>query len=225
MTQSDPTAPAASSLNPQDYIITRKRKLYKFALFHNSPICFELDQWTNDFQPDVLEVGAGTGLFSVGLAEMNRDLKYLAIDVKADRLQTGARQAVESELLNIRFLRSRADQLSEAIGSHSLESIWVTFPDPHPKRHSAKNRLLHPRFLNVYKELLKPNGSLYFKTDAIDLFQWSLEQLVKDGWTFEELSFDLHESDFLESYKIKTNYETRYINEGISIKFVKATLK
>ena len=53
--------------NPDDFIITRKRKKYKFAKFANSPLCFELDEWQK--QPvDVLEVGAGTALFSVELA-------------------------------------------------------------------------------------------------------------------------------------------------------------
>ena len=32
-------------LNPEDFIITRKRKKYKFAKFANSPICYEFDEW------------------------------------------------------------------------------------------------------------------------------------------------------------------------------------
>lgn len=223
MAESSMTLPVDDLVNPQDFIITRKRKLYKFALFHNSPICFEFNEWANSPEPNVLEIGAGTGLFSVGLAEMNKDLQYVAVDVKADRLQTGARRADEVALSNVRFLRARADQLPEIIKSNSLESIWVTFPDPRPKRHSAKNRLLHPRFLDVYKSLLTKDGSLYFKTDAKNLFEWSLEQLVAEGWAIEELSFDLHESDLPDYYKIKTNYETRYMREGLSINFVKAT--
>jgi tRNA (guanine-N7-)-methyltransferase len=223
MTESHMTLPVDNLVNPRDFIITRKRKLYKFALFHNSPICFEFNEWVNNPEPNVLEIGAGTGIFSVGLAEMNEDLQYVAVDVKADRLQTGARRANEIALSNVRFLRARADQLLEMLKPNSLESIWVTFPDPRPKKHSAKNRLLHPRFLNIYKELLTKDGSIYFKTDVKNLFEWSLEQLVAEEWVIEELSFDLHESGLADFYKIKTNYETRYMREGLSINFVKAT--
>ena len=53
-------------LDPKDFIITRKRKKYKFAKFANSPLCFELDEWKKT-SIDVVEVGAGTGLFSVEL--------------------------------------------------------------------------------------------------------------------------------------------------------------
>ena len=45
---------------------------------------------------------------------------------------------------------------------------------------------------------------------------------MAEGWTIKELSFDLHESDLAEWYKVKTNYETRFINEGLMIHFVKA---
>src|SRR5690606_6959257 len=102
-----------NTLNPNDFIITRKRKKYKFALFSNSPLCFEHDEWNKSFQPDVIELGAGTGLFSVELAARHPERQFVAIDVKADRLQKGAREAERLELGNIRFLRTRADLLVE----------------------------------------------------------------------------------------------------------------
>lgn len=208
-------------IDPTEFIITRKRKKYKFALYANSPICFEYEQWKK-FPTDVLEVGAGTGYFGVSLAEKSPSKKVVAFDIKADRLQQGARRATEQGVPNIQFLRARADQLPELFQSHALSSIWVTFPDPFPRDRSSKHRLTHPNFLAVYADLLKPGGELYFKTDAKNLFDWSLEQLVKTGWKIEELSFDLHESDLADEYKTETTYESRYRKEGIKINFVKA---
>lgn len=214
-----------NEVNPADFIITRKRKKYKFALFHNSPICFEAEQWDTSYTPDVLEMGAGTGLFSVELAKRYPERKFVAVDVKADRLQTGARKASEEGLANIRFLRARADQLSELIGAGSLEKIWVTFPDPFPKKGSSGRRLTHPRFLKLYANLLINDGALFFKTDAHALFEWSLEQLVAEHWLVEELSFDLHEANLTAEYKINTTYEARFIGESLNINFVKALPK
>jgi tRNA (guanine-N7-)-methyltransferase len=212
----------SQQLNPDDFVIARKRKLYRFALFHNSPLCFEVDEWKNSPPPNVLEMGAGTGLFSVALAETQLQSQFLAVDVKADRLQTGATLATEKQLSNLHFLRARADQLPELLSPRSLESIWITFPDPFPKERSAKHRLTHPQFLKMYERLLQKDGALYFKTDARPLFCWSLEQMVGEGWNIKELSFDLHESTLAQTYKVKTTYETRYINEGLTINFVKA---
>jgi tRNA (guanine-N7-)-methyltransferase len=209
-------------MDPQEYIVTRKRKKYKFALYANSPLCFEVDEWVNEPKVQVLEMGAGTGLFSVALARQMPDKQHVAVDVKADRLQTGAYQAASEGLTNLRFLRARADQLRDLLAPHSLASIWVTFPDPFPKKRSAKHRLTHPQYLKLYAELLAVGGALYFKTDAKDLFTWSLEQLVSEGWIIKELTFDLHESSLPDSYKVKTTYETRYTGEGLKIHFVKA---
>jgi tRNA (guanine-N7-)-methyltransferase len=210
-----------SQLDPKDFIITRKRKKYKFALFSNNPLCFEIEEWSK-LSTDIVEMGAGTGYFSTALAVGDQLHQYTAIDVKADRLQSGAARALSENISNIRFLRARGDQLPELFAAHSVQSIWITFPDPFPKTRSSGRRLTHPTFLAVYEGLLKRGGALYFKTDATNLFTWSLEQLVSEGWSIKELSFDLHESNLPDAYKIKTTYETRYMDEGIKINFVKA---
>lgn len=215
-------------LNPDDFVIVRKRKKYKFAKFHNAENCFELDEWRDFYrqrQPGVsrLEVGAGTGLFSVELAARYPDKLFAAIDVKADRLQKGAYIALERGLKNIYFIRVRADQIGDLFALSTLENIWVTFPDPFPKKRAAGRRLTHPYFLRRYAQLLQPGGELLFKHDDRDFFCWSLEQLVAEKWQITELSFDLHESSLDDEYKIMTTYEQRWLNEGKAINFVRAT--
>jgi len=215
-------------LNPDDFVIVRKRKKYKFAKFHNAENCFELDEWRDFYrqrQPGVsrLEVGAGTGLFSVELAARYPDKLFAAIDVKADRLQKGAYIALERSLKNVYFIRARADQIGDLFALSTLVNIWVTFPDPFPKKRAAGRRLTHPYFLRRYAQLLQPGGELLFKHDDRDFFCWSLEQLVAEKWQIAELSFDLHESSLDDEYKIMTTYEQRWLNEGKAINFVKAT--
>lgn len=211
-------------VDPKDFIITRKRKLYKFALFANSPICFELEQWKKR-PTDMLEVGAGTGLFSVELAQRYPDKTFVAVDVKADRLQKGASEAQARGLSNVFFVRARADQLDQVAAERSLESLWVTFPDPFPKKRAARRRMTHPLYLEKYAELLRDGGSFYLKHDNRDFFNWSLEQLVSEKWHIDELSFDLHESELSDDYKIQTTYEQRWLSEGLVTNFVKASLK
>lgn len=208
--------------NPSDYIITRKRKKYRFAVFANSPLCFEMNEWDKDRPVDVLEVGAGTALFLVEQASLAPDLYFVAVDVKADRLQKGALLAVERGLSNISFVRARADQLADCIRPNSLKRLWVTFPDPFPKSRAAKHRLTHTRFLAVYQKLLGAGGSLYFKTDAHALFDWSIEKLIESHWQLCEISFDLHESQRDAIYKVTTTYERRFMNEGLPICFLRA---
>lgn len=210
-------------IDPNDFVITRKRKKYKFAKFANSPLCFEFDGWTAT-AADVVEVGAGTGLFSVELAERHPERQFVAIDVKADRLQKGAYEAGERGLTNIRFLRARADQIDECFSENSIGTIWLTFADPFPKKRSAGRRMTHPSFLQKYRRLLKPEGSFIIKHDSPEFFNWSLEQLVAEGWCIRELSFDLHESAMNDDYKIMTTYEQRWLGEGRYTQLVRAQL-
>ena len=185
-------------LNPEDFIITRKRKKYKFAKFANSPICYELDEWSQRLV-DVIEIGAGNGLFSVEMAKRFPQSQFLALDVKGDRLQKGAYEATNQNINNIYFLRARADQLASICYPKSIESIWITFPDPFLRRRSSGRRLTNSYFLKIYQQILNSNR-----------------------WRIEELSFDLHESNLVDSYKIKTTYETRWLEDGLTINFVKA---
>lgn len=219
-------------IDPNDFIITRKRKKYKFAKFSNAGNCFEFEEWKK--QPaHIVEVGAGTGLFSVELASRHPEKSFVAIDVKADRLQKGAYAAIERGLTNISFVRARADQVDQLFPANSVEAIWLTFADPYPKKRSAGRRMTHPTYLAKYAHILTQGltlnrgdmcifSGLYIKHDNPDFFNWSLEQLVAEKWHIAELSFDLHESNLNEEYKIMTTYESRWINEGRVTKLVRA---
>lgn len=211
-----------SLIDPNEFVIKRRRKKYKFAKFANSPLCFEFDEWKKS-TASFVELGAGDALFSVELATKYPDKQFVAIDVKADRLQVGAYVAEEKQLNNIRFLRARADQLGELFDPDCIEQLWLTFPDPFPRTRSAGRRLTNSTYLYTYTKLLQSNGAVYFKHDSRDFFLWSLEQLVACKWRIDELSFDLHESDLSDDYKILTSYEKRWLDEGIVTNFVKTT--
>ena len=208
-------------IDPSEFIITRKRKKYKFALFANSPLCFEGNEWRKR-TVDCVELGAGTGHFSVELAARYPNKTFVAVDIKADRLQKGAHEAAEHGLANVFFVRARADQLSDLFDAGTVRSLWLTFPDPFPKKRSAGRRMTHPTYLKIYRSLLEVNGAFYLKHDDRDFFHWSLEQLVAEKWRIDELSFDLHESELLDDYKILTVYEERWLGEGMATNFVRA---
>jgi len=213
-----------TELDPNEFIIARKRKKYRFALFHNANNCFELDDWSfwKDDAAVTVELGAGTALFSVELATAHPERRYIAIDVKADRLQKGAHIALERGLTNIRFVRARADQLLQVVEPASVAELWLTFSDPFPRDRDAKRRLTSDRFLPLYEQVLTQKGIFRQKTDDHNLFDWSLEQLVVRGWTIKELSYDLHESKVSDDYKIMTTYEYKWQAKGLKTYYVSA---
>ncbi len=210
-------------IDPNQFVISRKRKKYRFARFHNNPLCFELYEWSA--RPvDYIEIGAGNGMFAVEQAAGAPERSFVAVDVKGDRLQIGAHAAVARGLTNVYFVRARADQIAELVPGHSVGAMWLNFSDPYPKKRSAGRRLTHPYFLNRYAQVLRPGGSLYIKHDNPQFFSWSLEQLVASHWSLKELSFDLHDSPLDVSYKIMTAYEQKWLAQGLPTQFVHATI-
>lgn len=218
-------------------IISRKRKKYKFAHFDSYDNCFNLfsrdgavsdsgkvwDYLGTDGEL-VVELAAGNGQFSLELARRHPSKRFVAIDIKSDRLYSSARKALAEGVANVAFVRLQIRDLLSLLSKKSIDTLWITFPDPHPKKRSAKHRLTHKTFLQCYRKILKDTGSLHFKTDNLSLFQWSLEQFVTDQWVLTELSFDLHESDLSDDYKIKTYYEEMFTSQGIPTNFTSARL-
>ncbi len=214
------------------YIISRKRKKYKFAHFDNytntashareddpAVVKEKLDPWLSSSKPLILEIAAGNAQFSLALAKKYPDYNFIAIDIKSDRLYTSAKQALEEGVENTAFLRMSMHELQRVFPKKSVDAIWLTFPDPFMRKRSMRRRLSHEQFLRQYRIILNDTGKLHFKTDSRDLFLWSLEQLVADKWHITELSFDLHESNLPEDYKIMTYYESRFAAEGIPINY------
>lgn len=217
--------------HPEDFIITRRRKLYKFARFDEMDTCFHFDEWLiakedklRSAKQLVVEVGAGSALFSVELALRNPDITFVAIDIKGDRLYQGAREASRLGVDNIYFVRSDISKITEAIPPHLASQIWITFPDPYPRKSDRRHRLTAQRYLEYYKQILKPEGILNFKTDSLSLFKWSLVEIENNGWECIELTRDLHSSDTLADAKIMTSYEKRFVDEGLKINFAQFRL-
>lgn len=212
--------------DPQAFVITRRRKKYKFAWFGCLSNCYEAVDWQPPpaDQQLIVELGAGTGLFALALARAHPETLVVAVDVKADRLQTGARLAVEQGTENVLFLRARADLLAGYFRPGSLSGLWLTFPDPFPKKRQAKHRLTHPVFLAIYRSLLAPGARLHLKTDNHALFDWSLEQLVGGGAELDWLSYDLHDGDAAADFRHLTTFEMRYVAEGRSVCALSASL-
>lgn len=211
-------------MSAEDFIITRKRKKYKFAKFAELTNCYEAhdinDSFRNTFAKKseiIIEIGSGTALFLVEQARIFPERQFIAIDVKADRLYTGARAALEDNITNIIFVRAHASQLADIITAHSIDELWLTFSDPFPKKRHAKHRMTHPAFLQIYRKLLKKYGIIHFKTDSRHLFEWSLEKFIEEKLILRQLSFDLHESSLPAHYKIMTSYEQRFVAEGLPI--------
>jgi len=184
-------------------------------------LCFR-DLFGND-NPVELEIGCGKGGFICELAARNPDVNFLAVEKYANVLVTACEAAQEQGLDNILFLWCDAEYLPRFIPPYSVRRLYLNFSTPFPKKRQATHRLTHPHFLQMYKGLLTPDASLIQKTDGRVFFQYSLEQLSRIGYTLQSVSLDLH-ADGIED-NIVTEYERRFMEQGLPIYRVEATIQ
>lgn len=184
-------------------------------------------KWAKEFfkneNPIVLELGCGKGEYTVGLAKQNPDINYIGIDIKGARMWRGAKTAVEDNIKNVGFIRTRIDLINSFFAEEEIAEVWVTFPDPQPKKYYK--RLTSTRFLSYYQKLLKKNGIVNLKTDSQELYEYT-NRLVKLN-NLEELinTNDLYNSGITDTIlSIKTFYEQMFLSQGKPITYIKFKL-
>lgn len=173
--------------------------------------------------PIVLELGCGKGEYTVGLAQRHPEKNFIGVDIKGNRIWTGAKTALEKKLSNVAFLRTRIDFIDQSFSENEVDEIWITFPDPQPQKTRARKRLTHPIFLQRYKKFLKPSGILHLKTDNTGLYEYTMEVLKEENYRIHFHTNDLYKNcpaDRKELTEIKTYYEALFTSKGEDIKYI-----
>lgn len=165
--------------------------------------------------PIHLEIGCGKGQFVCELAKRNPNINFIAVEKIGNVIVSAAENAIKDGIKNVVFLKCSAEYLHSYIMDSVVSRIYLNFSCPYPKKAYASHRLTAPRFLNIYKKLLKPEAEIHMKTDNKGLFEFSIEQLSGNGFALKNVSLDLHNSDF--EGNIVTEYEQRFVNLGCPI--------
>lgn len=222
-----------------------KHKLKQFAeletfsnVFHHVQTKKEVDDFTlkglwriNYFKnnnPLVLELGCGKGEYTTALGQAFPDKNYIGIDLKGNRLWTGAKNSLEQKLNNVAFLRLRIENIVTAFAPHEVDEIWITFPDPQPTEKRLKKRLTSGRFLELYKKIIKPEGILHLKTDSSLLYEFTLNLLQQQKHPIHLHTHNLYAEPkgFLGAHhdllvNTKTHYEKKFSALGFDINYIR----
>ena len=154
-----------------------------------------------------LELGCGKGGFISKLASKNLDINYIAIDV-VDAMLGLAKRNIEEEYLknnleinNVYLTRFDIERILMIMDDNDkIDRIYINFCNPWPRGKHRKKRLTHIRQLEKYKQFLKNDGEIYFKTDSDELFEASLEYFKETGFEIEKITYDLHKEPIFEGY-------------------------
>lgn len=213
-----------------------KRKQERFKIIEENPNVVEPSKeiyqrikgkWCADFfendNPITVELACGRGEYTVGLARMFPQRNYIGVDIKGDRIWKGSTIALSENLRNAGFLRTHILHIESFFGPAEVDEIWLTFPDPRPRKRDIKRRLTSPRYMEMYKNIIRDGGFVRLKTDNTRLFEYTLEE-VEMRSDIRDLAYtaDLYGSDLEnECFGIKTRYEQEFSEKGEKIKYLR----
>jgi len=176
-------------------------------------------KWSEYFQntnPLHIEIGSGKGKFITTLAEMNKNINYIALERQISVLAKLIKKVPEDGFNNFAVINADAELLPQFFSPGEISQIYLNFSDPWPKKRHAKRRLTSSSFLEIYKVLLKDDGIISFKTDNRGFFDYSIEQFELSGYLLTNATYDLYKSHLINN-NVATEYEQRFIRQGLPI--------
>ena len=162
--------------------------------------------------PLQVDLGCGDGSFLCELAHLHQDKNFLGIERLVGRVAKACRKA--SPLDNVRVLNVES---SYAVGyllpKASVETFYLLFPDPWPKRRHQRRRIVRLDFLDSIHRALEDGGSLRIATDQLDYFE-KIRVLAENysGFTIGDPNVDSDRNDLP-----LTKFERRFSALGAPI--------
>jgi tRNA (guanine-N7-)-methyltransferase len=159
-------------------------------------------------RPLEVDVGCGKGRFLLSRAGKLPNTNFLGIDRMLRRIRALDRKIVRAGLFNVRLLRMEAYYaLTYLMPPAAVDTFYIYFPDPWPKKRHQEHRLFNPRFMDALARTLKPRGRMHFATD-----HWPYYDAVRELFCADS-RFQVTDP-FIPSDDEQTDFERWYIQRG-----------
>ena len=177
----------------------------------------------NNHNKIYLELGAGRGDFIINMAKQYPNINFIAVELNSSQLATASLKLQKEKLSNLKLINDDARNITKIFGKE-IDTIYLTFSEPWPKKRDEKNRFTHGSYLKLYDQIFKKDKHIILKTDNKGLFAYSLESLSNYWYIFDIVSLDLH-NDERNISNIMTDFEKQYYKEKRPIYYLDASFK
>ncbi len=142
--------------------------------------------------PVHLELCSGNGQWIGEQAQKRPDVQWVALEMQFDRARKIWLKLHRENIPNLYVVCAEGLAfLQHYAPARSVHQAFVNFPDPWPKRHHAKHRLVRPPFAEALAQAMLPGGSLMLATDDVPYRdQMATVFGSAAGWTFVPPSTD-----------------------------------
>ena len=158
--------------------------------------------------PIYLELGMGRGDFIIDMAKSYPNINFIGLEAIDSQMVRAVENLTNKNLPNLKLINCNAEEVDN-IFQKEIDTIYLTFCDPWPKKIDEKKRFTHVSFLKKYDKIFKKQKHIILKTDNKGFFAYSLETLSNYWYTFKRVSLDLH-NDENKIPNIMTDFERNY---------------
>ena len=184
------------------------------------------NKWKNLFGNNnkiCLELGMGRGSFIIKMAEMHPNINFIGLELDVNQTATALKNIGNKDLKNLKIICADAMDIINIFGKE-IDTIYLTFSEPWPKKQDEKKRFTSINYLKLYDRIFKKNKHIILKTDNKILFSSALESLSDYWYVFDKVSLDLH-NDERKIENIMTDFEMQYFKEKRPIFYLEASFK
>ena len=152
-------------------LLTARPSSAKFAA--EDPCFLDVDEypeWQSQFgnsQPIKLEIGFGMGDFLIEMATREPHSNFVGIDFSQNGIRKIMARIKNLQLNNIRVVYGDVrEKIPLLFENGELDTVYINFPDPWPKKRHFKRRLIKPALVKLIARKLAPAGHVYLATDS-----------------------------------------------------------
>lgn len=184
------------------------------------------NKWKEVFKnnnPIMLELGSGRGSFIIKMALAHPNINYIGLELDINQIAYAINNINNNKIDNLRLIHADAKDIKDIFGKE-INTIYLTFSEPWPKKQDERKRFTHESYLRIYDRIFKKDKHIILKTDNKILFSSALESLSKYWYTFNRVSLDLH-NDERKIENIMTDFEKNYFKEHRPVYYLDAYFK
>jgi len=134
-----------------------------------------------------VDLGCGDGSFLCALAQRMPAKNFLGIERLVGRVRAAAQKA--ATIGNVRLLRMEISYaVRYLLPPASVETFYLLFPDPWPKRRHWQRRIANESFLRAVGQALVNGGTLQIATDRVDYFE-KIKEIARANPDFATVDF------------------------------------
>lgn len=121
----------------------------------------------------IMEIGTGMGEGTALIAAAFPDIGFIGVEVHKPGVGALLGYIERMNLQNLLLIKEDVHMvLHNHFENQSFDAFHLYFPDPWPKRHHHKRRIVQPEFLQLIHDKLKPGGYIHIATDWVPYAQW-----------------------------------------------------